>query len=211
MAQFVSYSGAGNTPIYYQPTPFAPEPSYDPIYGYGMWQKIGSSGGQSNVAEVKTPERSMVAEYYANRQPYVQFSAQQAPLQSLGYNPALGMTQGTGLYQPTIGNLSFSPTAMATPTGSYGAARFLGNTGGGLLNFSAPQTTGNTYNNSYTPQSGYLTPPNMFFDRLNATNVPILNLFGTLGNAGALNNMSYTNTDTGFSGTVGEAQQMSGQ
>ena len=132
MAQFVSYSGAGNSPIYYQPTPFAPEPPYGSLHGYGIWQKISPFGGQSNV-EVKIPERSMIAEYYANRQPYVQFSAQQAPLQSLGYNPALGLTQGTGLYQPSIGNLLSSPTAMATPTGSYGAARFLGNTGGGLL------------------------------------------------------------------------------
>ena len=76
--------------------------------------------------------------------PYVPFSAQQAPLQSMGYNPALGLTQGTGLYQPAIGDLLSSPTAMATPTGSYGAARFLGNTGGGLLNFSAPQVAATT-------------------------------------------------------------------
>jgi len=76
--------------------------------------------------------------------PYVPFAAQRAPIKSMGYNPALGLSQGTGLYQPAIGDLLSSPTAMATPTGSYGAARFLGNTGGGLLNFSAPQTTTTT-------------------------------------------------------------------
>jgi len=144
--------------------------------------------------------------------PYVPFSAQQSPLSGVGYNPALGLGQTGGIYQASTGDLLSAPSQVNLPTGPmYGAGRFLNNTTNGLLNFSAPQTTGNTYNNSYTPQSGYLTPPNMFFDRLNATNVPILNLFGTLGNAGALNNMSYTNTDTGFSGTVGEAQQMSGQ
>ena len=91
-----------------------------------------------------SPSMAYLSALTRSNTPYVPFSASQAPLQSMGYNPALGLTQGTGLYQPAVGNLLSSPTAMATPTGSYGAARFLGNTGGGLLNFSAPQTTTTT-------------------------------------------------------------------
>lgn len=72
-------------------------------------------------------------------QTYVPFTAQQAPLQVMGYNPALGLGQTGGVYSPAIGNLLSAPTAMTTPTGSYGAGRFLGGTGGGLLNYSAPK------------------------------------------------------------------------
>jgi len=85
-----------------------------------------------------------------NRTPFQQYATQQAPLQSMGYNPALGLSQGTGLYQPAstglyqpaIGNLLSSPTSMSTPTGNYGAGRFLGGTDGLLgsmpLNFGLP-------------------------------------------------------------------------
>ena len=141
MAQFVSYSGPGNSPIYYQPTRFAPEPPYGSLHGYGMWQKIGPSGGQSNV-EVKKPERSMVAEYYANRQPYVQFSAQQAPLNTLGYNPKLNINSSlTNLYTPSVGSLLSAPLSMPSYSGNYGAGRFL-NTGNLLaFNFAPAQTT----------------------------------------------------------------------
>ena len=75
-------------------------------------------------------------------QNYVPFSAPQAPLQAIGYNPALGLTQGGGIYSPAVGNLLSAPTAMTAPTGNYGAGRFLGGATSGLLNYSAPQTTG---------------------------------------------------------------------
>jgi len=45
---------------------------------------------------------------------------------------------------PNVTSFLSSPTIMATPTGNYGAGRFLGNTGGGLLNFSAPQVAATT-------------------------------------------------------------------
>jgi|DEB0MinimDraft_3_1074331.scaffolds.fasta_scaffold09582_3 hypothetical protein len=45
---------------------------------------------------------------------------------------------------PNVTSFLSTPTAMATPTGNYGAGRFLGNTGGGLLNFSAPQVAATT-------------------------------------------------------------------
>lgn len=99
---------------------------------------------KTTADDVTTYDPSMAYLSVLNKTPFQQYATQQAPLQSLGYNPALGLTQGTGLYQPAIGNLLSSPTAMATPTGNYGAGRFLGNTGGGLLNFSAPQVAATT-------------------------------------------------------------------
>ena len=186
-------------------------PSYSPIFGYGGG--ITARGGD----EAGTIRRDGQAfKPYTGEIPagFVKFGDKYEPSMSYLYarsqpqvtaqpntmfNYASGFTPATNnVYQQATGNLLPSPTNN----------RFL-NTGN-LLGpmFSPTQQVGN-YTSSYTPQSGYLTPPSMFFDRLNATNVPILNLFGTLGNAGALNNASYTNSATGFSGTVGEAQAAS--
>lgn len=146
MAQFVHYGGMGGTPVYFQPTIFASEPSYSPIYGYGQWQKISYGGGPSK--EVKVPERSMIAEWLANKQPYTQFATQQAPLSALGYNPSMA-----NLYSPAISSLYSTGSSLLAPSTSgtsYGAGRYLGNTGllGGL-NFGLP--SGQSANTSGTP------------------------------------------------------------
>ena len=196
MAQFVSYSGMGGMPIYYQPSMFAPEPSYDPIYGYGMWQRIG--GGNTYQKPSTTPVASNIVSGYGledagegmyyyptadkyfsgekfytksgtqyspyegdvkgfnlaadtgiyspsqaylssiNQPVFSQFATQQAPLQSLGYNPAM-----SNLYNPATSNIYQTGTSLLsspTASGSYGAGRYLGNNGLLGFNFSAPQT-----------------------------------------------------------------------
>jgi hypothetical protein len=91
----------------------------------------------SGEGEEKTysPSMAYLSALTRAQTPYVPFSAPQAPLSILGYNPALT----SSIYTPA------SSTGLTMPSGtSYGAGRFLGNTGGGLLNFSAPQVAATT-------------------------------------------------------------------
>lgn len=77
-----------------------------------------------------------------NQPTFNQFSAQQAPLQSLGYNPAM-----SNLYNPATSNIYQTGTSLLsspTASGSYGAGRYLGNTGLLGLNFAAPQVAATT-------------------------------------------------------------------
>lgn len=83
-----------------------------------------------------------------NRPAFNQFSAQQAPLQSLGYNPAMA-----NLYSPATSSLYSTGSSLLAPSASgtsYGAGRYLGNTGllGGL-NFGLP--SGQSANTGGTP------------------------------------------------------------
>lgn len=164
----------------------------------------GFIGEGEDDARTYSPSMAYLSAIQAAQTPYVPFAAKPAPLNIQGYKPGVM----SNIYTPATGNLLSAPVSTPSYSGNYGAGRFL-NTGNLLgPTYGLQQQAGN-YTSSYTPSSGYLTPPSVLFNRLNATNVPILNLFGTLGNAGALNNMSYTNSDTGFSGTVGEAQSVS--
>ena len=96
---------------------------------------------KTTVDDVTTYDPSMAYLSTLNRTPFQQYATQQAPLKSLGYNPALGMTQGAGLYQPAIGNLLSSPTAMTTPQGNYGAGKYLSGLLGSPINYGSPNDT----------------------------------------------------------------------
>ena len=86
--------------------------------------------------DVTTYDPSMAYLSTLNRTPFQQYATQQAPLQSLGYNPAMSNLYNqanSNIYQ-TGGSLLSAPTSSG-----YGAGRYLGNNGLLGLNFSAPQ------------------------------------------------------------------------
>lgn len=80
-----------------------------------------------------------------NQPTFNQFATQQAPLNALGYNPAMA-----NLYSPATSSLYSTGSSLLSPSASgasYGAGRFTGNNGLLGFNFSAPQvaaTTGTT-------------------------------------------------------------------
>lgn len=85
-----------------------------------------------------TPSMAYLSALQRSQAPYVPFSAQQAPLNTFGYNPSAL----TSIYTPaTSSNLLSMPSGQT----SYGAGRFLGS---GLLGSPISFTVGNNSNNS---------------------------------------------------------------
>lgn len=85
-----------------------------------------------------SPSMAYLSALQRAQTPYVPFSAQQAPLSMLGYNPAAL----SSLYTPaTSSNLLTMPSGQT----SYGAGRFLGS---GLLGSPISFTVGNNSNNT---------------------------------------------------------------
>ena len=88
-------------------------------------------------AGVYSPSMAYLSALQRAQTPYVPFSAQQAPVNVLGYNPALT----SSIYTPAS-----SSNLLGTPSGtSYGAGRFLGS---GLLGSPISFTVGNNSNNT---------------------------------------------------------------
>ena len=142
-----SYFYMNNSPFgmqYYQPTGMMPSaPSYSPIFGYsGGWQASGGAAegtitrGDQSFKPVNTDVTGFSKSKIGDTEMY-EYSPSMAYVYSQAPRPA-------PLPTPNVTSFLSTPTAMATPTGNYGAARFLGNTGGGLLNFSAPQVAATT-------------------------------------------------------------------
>lgn len=89
-------------------------------------------------AATYSPSMAYLSALQRSQTPYVPFSAQQAPLSILGYNPAVM----SSIYTPaSASNLLSMPSGQT----SYGAGRFLGS---GLLGSPISFTVGNNSNNT---------------------------------------------------------------
>lgn len=81
-----------------------------------------------------SPSMAYLSALQSARTPYVPFSAPQAPINVLGYNPSSLLSS---VYTPASASTTYTPTGT-----SYGAGRFLGNSG--LLGSPISFTPGNT-------------------------------------------------------------------
>jgi len=144
-------SGPYGTTYYnsYSPYGLPTSPSVSP-YGFGYsggWQR-GSSGGPEE-GTIYSGEQAFRPIKDANIKGFIYDADAET------YDPSMAYVYANApkpTFNPTPNVASFlsAPTAMNTPTGNYGAGRYLGNTGllGGL-NFGLP--SGQSANTSGTP------------------------------------------------------------
>ena len=151
------YSGGGGGTSFYKNTPYGVQyysggtgpfaqsaPSYNPIFGYsGGWQAGGGGGVSGSITRNGQSFRPVDVDVTGFSKNKVGDTEQYEYTPSMAYVYA-NTPRPAPLPTPNVTSFLSSPTIMATPAGNYGAGRFLGNTGGGLLNFSAPQVAATT-------------------------------------------------------------------
>jgi len=123
--------------------PLSYTPSYSPFFGYGGGATARGGAvegtitrGDQSFKPVNTDVTGFSKSKIGDTEMY-EYSPSMAYVYANTPRPA-------PLPTPNVTSFLSTPTAMATPAGNYGAGRFLGNTGGGLLNFSAPQVAATT-------------------------------------------------------------------
>lgn len=87
-------------------------------------------------ARTYSPSMAYLSAIQAAQTPYVPFSAPQAPINVLGYNPS---TLLSSIYTPASASTTYTPTGT-----SYGAGRYLGSSGllGSPISFAPSTNTG---------------------------------------------------------------------
>jgi len=146
------YTGGGggtsfykNTPFgvqYYQPTGFMPsQPSYSPIFGYsGGWQ---ASGGGAPSGTITRGDQS----FKPVNTDVTGFSKSKiGDTETYEYTPSMAYIYAntprpTPVQTPNVTSFLSTPTAMATPTGNYGAGRYLSGLLGSPINYGSPNDT----------------------------------------------------------------------
>ena len=144
------YSGGGgggtsfykNTPYgvqYYQPTGFMPaQPSYSVFGGYsGGWQAGGGGAVEGTITRGDQSFRPVDTDVTGFSKSKIGDTEMYEYTPSMAYIYA-NTPRPAPLPTPNVTSFLSTPTAMATPTGNYGAGRFLGNNGLLGFNFGLP-------------------------------------------------------------------------
>ena len=126
---------------YYQPTGMMPSsPSYSPIFGYsGGWQASGGAAegtitrGDQSFKPVNTDVTGFSKSKIGDTEMY-EYTPSMAYVYSKSPKPA-------PLPTPNVTSFLSTPTAMATPTGNYGAGRYLSGLLGSPINYGIPNDT----------------------------------------------------------------------
>ena len=151
------YSGGGgggtsfykNTPYgvqYYSggTGPFAQSaPSYSPIFGYsGGWQAGGGGGVSGSITKNGQSFRPVDVDVTG----FSKNKVGEEGNETYEYSPSMAYVYANTprpapLPTPNVTSFLSTPTAMATPTGNYGAGRYLSGLLGSPINYGSPNDT----------------------------------------------------------------------
>ena len=149
------YSGGGgggtsfykNTPYgvqYYQPTGFMPaQPSYSTFGGYsGGWQAGGGGGVSGSITRNGQSFRPVDVDVTG----FSKNKVGEEGSETYEYSPSMAYVYANTprpapLPTPNVTSFLSTPTAMATPTGNYGAGRYLSGLLGSPITYGLPNDT----------------------------------------------------------------------